>query len=297
MKSKGIALIQILLITAILSVLALYFLSTAKNQVEIAQHLNDKSKALIELHGARAELLFRLLTEPKHYPVENQNNENEIVRKWNFHGQPFNINEQVEVMMQDQAGLLFIEGIPPSTGSTLLTNIGIGQQEAKSIIARLLDWQDVDNITRLYGQEVVGYGDLIRNGKVTYVDELLRVPGVTSAVLNTLKNSTTLYRLTGFNPLFAPSELLEAYLGSNAQNVIELRNQGSLTPALFTNITQIKETDNDSDEEVTFSFSYVVKIIFKSVVADSAVTQHITLRYNPYVNGTASPIDVLINRS
>tara|TARA_R110002072_G_scaffold245959_3_gene405223 strand:- start:29566 stop:30450 length:885 start_codon:yes stop_codon:yes gene_type:complete len=294
MNQKGIALIQILLITAILSVFALYLLSTARGQVHIAQSLNDKSSALIELHNARAELLFRLLTEPKQYPIENQRHDNDIVRQWNFHGQFFNINSHVEVAIQDQAGLLLIENIPTTTGSALLVNEGMEQHQANSVVARLLDWQDVDSIARLNGQET-GYP--IRNGKVTYIGELQRIPGVSDSVISALRHSTTLYRYSNFNPLLAPSKLLTAYIGTNAQQIIDLRNEGTLTPALFKNITRIKETNNDSDEDVTFNFSYVINLNFKSIVGGSIVKQYITLRYNPYVKGSVRPIDVLINRS
>ena len=58
MKQQGIALIQILLLTAILSILALYLTKTAQEQVTMAQWSNDKAQALVELHSVESQLMF-----------------------------------------------------------------------------------------------------------------------------------------------------------------------------------------------------------------------------------------------
>ena len=59
---RGVALIQVLLVTSILSVLALYMTQTAKSQIQQAKWMNNKAQAHIELHSAESELLFELFT-------------------------------------------------------------------------------------------------------------------------------------------------------------------------------------------------------------------------------------------
>jgi len=62
-NQQGIALIQVLLISAVLSVLALYLTSTAKDQVKVAQWSIDKAQALVNINSGEAQLLFSLLRQ------------------------------------------------------------------------------------------------------------------------------------------------------------------------------------------------------------------------------------------
>jgi general secretion pathway protein K len=64
-QQKGMALFQVLLITAVISILALQFTQTAKNQIAIARLIDDRIKASPLLATAESELLFTLLTESK----------------------------------------------------------------------------------------------------------------------------------------------------------------------------------------------------------------------------------------
>ena len=63
MKQRGIALVQVLLIVAVVSILALYFTQSARQQVKNATMMVDKAQALVELNNAEASILFSLLTE------------------------------------------------------------------------------------------------------------------------------------------------------------------------------------------------------------------------------------------
>ena len=83
---RGIALVQVLLIVAVLSILALYFTQSARQQVHNATLMVDKAQAYIELKNAQANILYALLTEQKD-PEQTQNSQNQtLINKWNFHG-------------------------------------------------------------------------------------------------------------------------------------------------------------------------------------------------------------------
>ena len=115
MKQNGIALIQILIITAILSVMAMHFTTTARDQVQMAQWANDKSQAQIQLQSAQAQLLFEFLTNSKSSEVEVE--PQIIASKWNFYNEEFTVlngllnnqissQSKVSVKMQDLAALI-----------------------------------------------------------------------------------------------------------------------------------------------------------------------------------------------
>jgi len=293
-RNKGIALIQVLLISAMLSIFAMYLTNTARGQVAVAQWLNDKSHALVALHSAEAELNFLLLTETRKYPAENEQNESNIVRRWNFHGQVFKLNETVSVKIQDQAGLLSVNRPDTSLLVKLLVEQGAEQEQAVAIVDSLLDWQDIDSIPRNNGNESANYGSSIRNGKVTNIEELIYVVGMNTYYLDIFQQVMSLHKLEIFNPLLAPDILLRAMFGQmDAEQIIALRIAGQLTPQTFQNITNVKENDETS---LSFNFSNNISIEFESKVGESIVNKQILMNYNRYVKGDSRPLNIFLNR-
>ena len=61
-KQGGIALIQILIIVAILTTVALYISKSAKQQVQMAQWAVDRTYAAVSAHSAQADVMFEMLT-------------------------------------------------------------------------------------------------------------------------------------------------------------------------------------------------------------------------------------------
>jgi general secretion pathway protein K len=298
-QHQGIALIQVLLITAILSVFALYLTQTAKEQVTIAQWGDEKALALVALHSAEAELLFTLLTEQKKYPIENSSQDNEIVKTWNFHNQAFSMQDQVTVKMQDQSGLMYAYQPDNKLLTTMLTTIGATTDEANNLVARLIDWQDLDNIPRLNGSESAGQNMPPRNAKVADIHEFSFIEGITSEQLNLLLATTSLYKQASFNPMVAPESILAALfaqlaLGSDTLNqVIELRKKGQLSTELFEQLTKISE---NNEQEILFYITNNTHIKLTSTVGESSVSKSIILNVNPYATRNIHPINLYSNR-
>ena len=63
--AKGVALVQVLFIAAILSLMALYFTQTSRQQINIASDLQDKVHAELLLTTWQNELLYALLTQDR----------------------------------------------------------------------------------------------------------------------------------------------------------------------------------------------------------------------------------------
>jgi general secretion pathway protein K len=87
-SQEGIALFQVLLITAVITILAIQFTQTARNQLSIASMLSDRVLALSEMKTVEAELLFSLLTEKNQ---KDSQSTNVYVNNWNFYGEPFKL--------------------------------------------------------------------------------------------------------------------------------------------------------------------------------------------------------------
>jgi general secretion pathway protein K len=299
MKQQGIALIQVLLITAILSVLAIYLTNTARNQLTIAQWANDKTQAIVNVHSAEAKLMFTLLTESKKYPRENIDHSNAIVRLWNFHGQAFSIGENVNISIQDQSGLMYAYKPNSKRLTHLLLAHGLTAKKAEHIIASLRDWQDLDNIPQFSGNESASYGYPIRNGKVVDLHEFSYVANVSSTTLALLTENLSLYKQASFNPMVAPRAVLQAFFKENDLNEVvvdevnRLRSAGKLTKAIFTEVTEIKEND---EQEINFNITNTLSIKLKSTVGESSITKKLILNFNPYVTKENRPINIYSNR-
>jgi general secretion pathway protein K len=90
-KQQGIALFQVLLITAVISIMAIQFTQTARNQLSIASTIVDRVEAQAQLRSTEAELLYSLITEKRQL---DKTSANVYARKWNFYGKPFTLIDE-----------------------------------------------------------------------------------------------------------------------------------------------------------------------------------------------------------
>lgn len=287
-SQQGIALIQVLLISAVLSVLAIYLTSTAKDQVKIAQWNDEKSQALVNQHSAESKLVFTLLTQSR---VQEEENEKGVAMQWNFFNKAFEIDNGVSVKIQDQAGLIHAHFPNENHLKSLIATYGIQANRVNAIFDALLDWQDLDSIPRLNGNELSGSLIPIRNGAVPDVHDFKFVRGIKPELYDTLFNNTTTFRRGIFNPVNAPQQLLAAITSKDiAAQVVKLRNNNQLTNRLFSQITGIEE-----DDSTIFYPSNFMAIEFESNVGQSMVKKNMTIQIMPYASGNNSPINILSN--
>jgi general secretion pathway protein K len=300
----GIALIQVLLITAILTILALYLTQTAKDQVKMAQWSNDKAQALVELHSAESQLLFSLITEFKSpfqntlaQPQSEQIQASNISQQWNFFDQPFMFNQQVEISIQDQAGLLNIHFPDQERLKAFFISQGASSPQANVIVDSLLDWQDLDNVPRANGMEVYDDNNAentngIRNGVVPDKHDFSTLNGLTPALYQALLQNSTIHRRGPYSPVNSPAALLSAISSNDmAQQVIVLRDSGQLNKNKFTELTDIKEDDN-----IYFYTSNVLAITLTSKIGESRAQKKIVVQLMPYATADQQPISILSNR-
>lgn len=296
---QGIALIQVLLIAAILSVLAMFLTKTAKSQVTVAKWIDDKAQAMVNIHSTEAKLMFTLLTEPLKYQPHNIDNPDELVRQWNFHGRPFSITPKVSVQIQDQSGLMYVYKPNIKRLSYLLTNHGLDNNQSEHLVASLLDWQDIDSIKHFNGAESTNYGFPIRNGKVTDIHELIFIENISPSILALLTENLSLHKRASFNPLVAPRAVLQAFFQeydlneSVVNEIITIRNSGELTKKLFTEVTEIKEND---EREILFTITNILSVKLISTVGESSVIKNIIFNFNPYVFKNNRPVNYYSNR-
>ncbi|CAH9056804.1 hypothetical protein PSECIP111854_01867 [Pseudoalteromonas sp. CIP111854] len=279
MYQKGIALIQILLFSAILTIVALYFSGVAKNQVGISQLTSDRAEALVLLHGARQKLFFDLLTNQKSLvPQDND------PYQWNFFGDSFELAPGVTVQMYDLASRINIRYPERARLIAFLKHSGMDEQAASNWVSDLLDYQDTDIIDDFGRPERLLFGKTNRNGPLSDKSEIQKL-GLEQQIAKKLLPNITLFRRSSFNPMNASPELLAALYGQRVSSkIIELRRLSTTTKDSFKRQTGIEESDG------VFIFpSHNLQIIISSRVGEVRLKHNWTVKFDPYASVPSSP--------
>jgi general secretion pathway protein K len=221
-RQRGVALVQVLLVTTIIILLVMQLSLTAAEQVRRAQALQDRSLAALYLHSREVALLYSVLTESL---VSGQENSNPYAASWNFHGEPF-VVDGLQFTLQDQSGLMQFPTSGVAEFEKLLPVLGLGTTDARNLAGRLEDWLGVDSRGN-------GSGDAMMRGAaggpVQYFGELKFLTGMDDQLYRQLAELMTLYPTPGFNPLTAPVPLLRMRLSESTLGpVLEARRQGEL---------------------------------------------------------------------
>jgi len=225
LKIRGVALVQVLIMTAIMALIAIQFTKTARHQVEVAQDFNDRIKAELLLKSAKSRLIFSLF---KH---DSSNLSDKVVdgTKWNFRGKAFSFQSNITVSMTAATAYLSVITAPSKYIESLLLSLGLEESNSQEIIASIRDWIDNDDISLTYGAESSYYQQLSiipRNGPMQHLSELKYIKGMTPELYESLKGLLTIYPTSSFNPALAQPSLINAIFDEDTATQI---NNAQLT--------------------------------------------------------------------
>ncbi|MCC5824609.1 hypothetical protein [Alkalimonas sp.] len=246
---QGVALFQVLLMTAIFSILLLVMVAGVQQNQRQVQRLLDASQQQLQLYSAMNQLSFALLTQEWQGPDSG-----EQLYGWNFYGYPFDwalppgldadesttddAVQFIEVRLQDINGLLDLR-FPSQLHLQWLQQQGIDSLGANTMLNTLGDAQRPESAARLPFAAPGFY--------LQHVSEVMAVPGWSQL------DSSSLWQLSRvqgdeFNYLTAPDPLLAALLPPAQFDILrQWRQQGSVDRFRFTELTGI-----EPDEGATF---------------------------------------------
>ena len=274
-RQLGIALIQVLIITAVISLLALYFSQTARLQVKKTSMAIDQANALVVLHNSEAKMLYALATEDKNpnkrVDINQRIPELSFIPEWNFHGQTFEFSPAVQVELQDLRGLLNLHYPNAEHLKKLFVFFGLSVYDAELTLNQVLDWQDTDTRSK-YNMSEPDY----RNGALQDITELSHLP-LSPELIQVLQQTSTLYKKGNFNPMNSPDYLLNALLEPNlATSIITLRNNRQLSSKQFAQLSGFTEGDG-----LILYPSNMFKVKFTVRVGDAKMTKVLTWQLAP----------------
>ena len=272
---KGIALIQVLLITAILSVLVLYFTQTSRQQVALAIYADVKAKAAIHLENSKNNIVFALLTDDRN---QTKNISLDKKLKWNFYGKPFAIDNSTTATIQDISGLLPIHFLDRELFLKILISNGIELNRATHVYNLIMDWQDYDTITSMNENEESKYGYTARNGYILDITDLSYIDELTQQELEIINQSYSVFYPGFFNPTLAPDPLLKSILTeAQFQQILSMRDGDLVNNEIFTQVTGIKEA-----EDLFFAPSNLIKLQLNYFKDDTKLDKTWIIQLDPY---------------
>ena len=231
-NQSGVALLQVLLMSAVISVLALQMSYSAKDKVSIAQAIQDKVMAEVEVRTMESELLFALATQRW---VKEPQQDNLLAQRWNFYGRPFDYGDNGQISIQDNSGLISVfnggdkNTIDRAFGQLLGDNHKA--RMARSALVEQQGYRQGSTQTGLRGQFFQSRDEMLA------ALEKLGIPPDKAEMFTRIPYSAYL-------PLAAPDDSLRLWLPSRqAEAVIEARNKGELTPEQFTQLTGLQKND------------------------------------------------------
>jgi general secretion pathway protein K len=187
--SKGIALILVTWIVAILMVIVLSFAYMTKVESSstrsFKEEVEEKFMAEAGIERAAEEIMYRRTNLG--VPVE-EGKGNEV---WKVDGTPntFPVGDgSCLVRIVDESGKLDINKVPDIVLKGLLMAIGIKDENADTIVDSIEDWRDADDLVRLNGAESDYYMSLpvpykAKNADFESIEELLLVKGMSTEIL------------------------------------------------------------------------------------------------------------------
>ena len=228
-KTRGAALILVLMVVGILGLLALQMGLNAKANVSRAERLQQRTEAMLRLQSNEAALVFTLLTEPW-VTGRERDTDNPYAKVWNFRGEPFEV-DGIRYAIQDIKGLLSVPqaGDPIQTFQILLENLGVERSRARRVIERLSDAQGSSLQSNPQGDRRVPWQSL---------DEWRGLTELTDKELARLDSLVSLYPNAEFNPATAPPAVLATKY-----------DEGTLEPLL--SLQQRDEFDADRYRRLT----------------------------------------------
>jgi len=191
-NSRGVALIMVLWVIAILSVVVLEFCFTMRTEVNIAKNFREElqfyamaqgqvQRAIAELinkHDPRVQLMRKTL-KVEEVPPEK--------REWITDGRPYTLSSdqgEGEIRIMGEAGKVNINLVSDRTLRKIIGQCGLEGEVRDVVVDSIQDWRDPGELHRLNGAKSEYYQSLkepynCKNGNLDSIEELLLVRGVT----------------------------------------------------------------------------------------------------------------------
>ncbi len=192
-NSKGVALIMVLWVMAILSVVVMEFCFAMRTEIQMTKHYKEEFNLYAMAQGgiqrAVTELIYKF--DPRIQQLRKPLEEEDVPaekKEWVTDGRPYLLpfdQGSCEVRVMSEGGKVNINIVSESTLRRIIGNLGLESDTLSIIVDSIMDWRDPDDFYRMNGAENDYYQSLkepyhAKNGNLDTIEELLLVRGITS---------------------------------------------------------------------------------------------------------------------
>jgi general secretion pathway protein K len=221
-QARGVALILVMWVTALMSILLGSFAIIARTENLEARHMFDTTAARYDAMAGVERAVFELRNP-------------DPVGRWVADGRPYEFQYEgalVHVEVTNESGKIDLNVADSSILITLFESVGVDQQHAQALSDAIQDWHDADDLPRQFGAEASQYAQAgldygPTNKPFQTVSEVQQVLGMTYDIFRRIEPAITVYSGTRMpNAAFAPIEALRAIPGMTdpmAQQIIAVR--------------------------------------------------------------------------
>lgn len=211
-RQDGIALVIVLWVVMLLSVMAASFAYTMHTQSSLTLNTLDRARGRALAEAAVAYAAYRMFVQPgdpqHRWPTDG------AAQRWRFG------SGTAKIGIRDVSGLIDINRANPKLLQHLLmTAGGLTVEQAQTMVDRIEDFRDPDDLKRANGAERADYLQAgldygPKNAPFDSITELQQVLGMTASLYARIADTiTVLSRQSGVNPAYAPVKVLQAIPG------------------------------------------------------------------------------------
>ena len=185
---RGIALVAVLWVVAILALVAAVFMREARTEIALTRNLAEEAKAeaLAEAGVNRAILVLLGLDE---------------TIPWRVDGAAFAFDYGdgvVHISLQDEGGKIDLNRAGDAVLQGLFTSVGVGQDAAQHLVDAIADFRDADGLRHVNGAEDAEYAKAglpydAKDAPFAATEELLQVFGMTPEIYARVAPYVTVY--------------------------------------------------------------------------------------------------------
>lgn len=242
-RQGGFVLVLTLWVLVIVAMAAGYFAERVARSVELAQQSGQNTRAMIDMAGTRAEILYRLSTTTMtEYGLGRGNTAIYLDNR------PYQGEGNTLVRIQDTRGLLNLNLTDDGRLNRFLGLMGVEAEQRSHLIDTLRDYTDADSLHRLNGAEDGEYQaqnlpppanrDLVTPWQAKRIIGWRTAPQLWQN--DRLVNLATTSQSMGLNPNTAPAEVLATLPGVSEDIAQFILTQRKLLPFTYEGqITQI----------------------------------------------------------
>ena len=229
-QQAGVALLQVLLLSIVMSLLLMQLVYTARGQLVLARELEQRVQADLMIHSARSEALFVRLVNPGSFdrsaislvPSTASTSARKTVPLENF---------EVDTSLRDVSGLLPLRSPKHPLWPKTLQLLGMPGGDIDRFLSELADMQDADGEDSRFSDEprFSSSGFAFPNAPIQTGNSLSTWFALEPEMSRRIREISHHYTKTGVNLRASPEVIRTAALGGYGERLFD--DSASLEPA------------------------------------------------------------------